>query len=141
VWLVPGLSVEDFSGSIEKLTAATWARTIRVERSRAVGALVRVDVVRRDPLAAETVDSVLIPTYGYATTTGGDPAVVGPLDLPRTPVDLSLAPEGGPGSAKKNGVNKSLTPKGKAALSTQDGTVIPSTPPLMRGGEDVSDYV
>lgn len=139
VWLVPGLSVDDFSGSVEKLTAATWARTVRIERSRSVGALLRVDVVRRDPLMGQPVGSVLIPSA--RTSEPGAPVVAGPLEVPRTAVNLSIVPDGGKATTKKTGVNTTLTPQRKAKLSSQDGTVIPSTPPVMRGGEDVSDYV
>jgi hypothetical protein len=155
VWLVSGLSVEDFESSTERLAAACWARAARVERSRRYGSLVRVDIVRRDPLTAtETIGSVLIPTTGTASSPNrvwGQPAgpgsSTGPLAMPSTVIDLSEHTSG-----RGKPVNKSATTglgtarAGKAALSSQDGDVIPSTAPGLRfvardGGEDVSDYV
>lgn len=142
VWLVPGLSVEDFDASIETLAAATWARTARVERSRSVGSLLRVDIVRRDPLmAAASLPSVLIPATRQGQDLEQDARPAGRLDMPRTSIDLTT-PDGG---GKAGGRGKPVNRMGKAAPSTQDGAAAPSTlsvPPVVtRGGEDVSDYV
>ena len=140
VWLVPGLSIDDFASSVEKLSAACWARTVRVERSRKVGALVRLDVVRRDPLmAVEHLPSVLIPTARRGDVHAAA-TVAAPLDIPRTVIDLTAPVEV---TKKAGGLNRPVkAAPGKAALSNQDSPVIPSSPSVIaRGGEDVSDYV
>jgi hypothetical protein len=147
IYLVPGLSVEDFTGNTEKIAAATSSRSVRVERHRRIASLVRVDVVRRDPLMTDAVPSVLIPASRRGQDSETAPAV--PLDVPHALVDLAALSEAsgpvwGTPAGKKNGVNKTLTStsRGKAALSSQDGATIPSAPPVVsRGGEDVSDYV
>jgi len=53
-----GVSAEDIADEAERLRAAVFAREVRVTRDRRFSALVLVEVIRRDPLAAsETVPS------------------------------------------------------------------------------------
>jgi hypothetical protein len=53
VWLPPGLDFADLESRADKLAVACWAGEVRVVRASArFAALVRVDVARRDPLAA-----------------------------------------------------------------------------------------
>lgn len=51
LWMIPGLSVDDIKNRTEALAAACWARETRIERARTRAMVVRVDVVRRDPLS------------------------------------------------------------------------------------------
>lgn len=58
VWLRPGLSIKDLEqdGQVQKLAVACWANEARVTRaSRKYAALLRVDITRREPLAATIV--------------------------------------------------------------------------------------
>jgi hypothetical protein len=55
VWLPAGLSVKDIEDDGERLAAACWAHEVRITSTRHQAALVVVDVIRRDPLAARTV--------------------------------------------------------------------------------------
>jgi hypothetical protein len=54
VWLVcpVGVSAEDIADEVDRLRAACFAREVRVARDRRWSALVVVDVIRRDTLAA-----------------------------------------------------------------------------------------
>jgi hypothetical protein len=54
VWLVcpVGVSAEDIADESDRLRSACFARDVRITRDRRFSALVVVDVIRRDPLAA-----------------------------------------------------------------------------------------
>ena len=52
LWCRAGLSAEDIADEVDGIRAACCARDIRVTRDERWGALVVVDVIRRDPLAA-----------------------------------------------------------------------------------------
>jgi hypothetical protein len=56
VWLCCpiGVCAEDIADETDRLRAACFARDIRITRDRRFSALVIVDVIRRDPLAATT---------------------------------------------------------------------------------------
>lgn len=56
VWLCCplGVSAEDIASETDRLRAACFARDIRITRDRRFSALVIVEVIRRDPLAATT---------------------------------------------------------------------------------------
>jgi len=54
VWCRPGICAEDLEARVEDIRAACWARDTRVTRDERWSHLVAVEVVRRDPLAAET---------------------------------------------------------------------------------------
>ena len=119
LWLVPGLSIHDFENEAEPIAAACWARTARVERHKSIASLIRLDIVRRDPLSGGVLPSVLIPTHlrGHHDQADGE---TGPLDLPRQVIDLTTT-----------------EPRTSAKPKTGEGT----KPVITSGGEDVSDYV
>lgn len=50
LWCRAGISAEDIADETERLRAACFARDVRVMRDRRWAALVRLDVIRRDPL-------------------------------------------------------------------------------------------
>jgi hypothetical protein len=52
LWLRAGISAEDIAEEVDGIRAACVAREVRVARDPRWGALVAVDVVRRDPLSA-----------------------------------------------------------------------------------------
>ncbi|MFI7541096.1 hypothetical protein [Actinoplanes sp. NPDC049599] len=83
VWLRPGLSIRDLEqdGQVQKLAVACWANEARVTRaSRKYAALLRVDITRREPLAA----TIVSPLPDYV-----------PDDMPATaPVSPALPPTG-----------------------------------------------
>jgi hypothetical protein len=55
LWCRVGISAEDIADEIDRLRAACVARDVRVTRSPRFGALVTVEVIRRDPLTATRV--------------------------------------------------------------------------------------
>jgi hypothetical protein len=55
LWCRAGVSAEDIADEIDGIRASCCAREIRVTRDRRWAALVAVDVIRRDPLASDTV--------------------------------------------------------------------------------------
>lgn len=60
LWSRVGISAEDIADESDRLRAACYARDVRVVRDRRWSSLVRVDVIRRDPLASSnTVPSPL----------------------------------------------------------------------------------
>ncbi|HZX07942.1 hypothetical protein [Kribbella sp.] len=51
LWMRPGLSVDDLAMKTEALASACWARRAVVDRTRRNAALVRIEIVRREPVA------------------------------------------------------------------------------------------
>jgi hypothetical protein len=162
VWLMPGLSVQDLENTAEQIATATWARTARIERHRSRGGLIRVDVIRRDPLTAGgALPSVLIPATGNgaddqqtngSTGTADGSGVV--LDLPRPVIDLRdlgvTIPRGSRKGSSTGGGAPIPAPSPVSPAAASDGSAEPVSPwsrtasagPVARsGGEDVSDYV
>lgn len=83
IWLLlrAGIEVGDLERNLDYIASACWARTARVEAHRRMVALVVVDVVRRDPLAAT------VPAPPSLTTQTGRPshpltATAGPAGVP-----------------------------------------------------------
>ena len=165
VWLMPGLSIADVENRSEDIAVACWARTVRVERHKRNASLVRVDVIRRDPLTAGDglVPSVLIPTSPDTTAAGptGDDASTASssgLDLPSTVIDLRAHLEamngvnGSKPATKKSTDRSSDRPdrsdrssnragaQANGQASTSNGNAVG---PVVtgRGGEDISDYL
>ncbi|MFG1717885.1 hypothetical protein ACGFII_04535 [Micromonospora chalcea] len=97
VWLRPGLSLRDLEqdGQVQKLAVACWANEVRVMRaSRRYAALIRLDITRREPLAATIVsplpDHVPTDMPANAPTSPGMPPVGLDLpDVPDTPATLT----------------------------------------------------
>jgi hypothetical protein len=143
VWLVPGLSIDDFTHAAEDIASACWARAARVERHKSIAALIRLDVVRRDPLTTGgTVPSVLVPD---APATGFErpSRVAEPLNLPRPAIDLTDTNPTGtrPAATRRSSARASADSEqaDRPASSRETATDAPVIPG--RGGEDVSDYV
>ena len=169
VWLVAGLSLADFESDTNQIAVACWARDCRVGRSKRLAGLVWVDIVRRDPLTAsrpypstllggtvpapsvqlEEVDDASVAMAGAA-----EPSVVrlsrvaredGPLDVPRTVIDLDALRTDtahSPGSGRRNG--KPAAKRGATGDAGTDGTAPTAAPVTQitgRGGEDVSDWL
>jgi hypothetical protein len=144
IWLVPGLSIDDFTNAAEDIASACWARAARLERHTSVASLIRLDVVRRDPLTTGgTVPSVLIPDI----PAGGferPRRVAEPLNLPRPVIDLTdtnhAATE--PGTARRTSATRVRAGSGQADPAATSRETTPDAPVIPgRGGEDVSDYV
>jgi hypothetical protein len=55
LWLRAGISAEDIAEEIDGIRAACVARDVRVTRDPRWGAVVVLDVIRRDPLAASVI--------------------------------------------------------------------------------------
>jgi hypothetical protein len=157
VWLMPGLSVNDLKDTAEQIATATWSRTARIERHRSRGALVRVDVIRRDPLTTGGVlPSVLIPDTGNGAqdqvANGQDTTGAGVLELPRPVLNLRdlgvTIPRGSRKGSPGGAVPAPAAPAAAAAsadapaVNPWSRTTAPAAGPVSRaGGEDVSDYV
>jgi hypothetical protein len=59
LWCRAGISAEDMADEIDRIRAALAARDVRITRDRRWAALVVVEVIRRDPLAASAIRSPL----------------------------------------------------------------------------------
>jgi len=135
LWMIAGLSVNDVKDRTEALAAACWARETRVERSRTRAMVVRVDIIRRDPLSApKPIENPLMD--GTRHVRAVEPGKV---------IELMTARRAVTAPATK------VTSEGtKPSTSTQTATkpvesaipVEPERPRIVtRHGEDVSDYV
>jgi hypothetical protein len=60
LWCRAGISAEDMADEVDRIRAALAARDVRIIRDRRWAALVTVDVIRRDPLAASAIRSPLV---------------------------------------------------------------------------------
>jgi hypothetical protein len=136
LWMRPGLSVEDLERRQEAIAAACWASDARVTRSHRLAALVRVDIVRRDPLAASHIPSPLLglsehlPSAPITDTralhlirSNARPTADPTTPAPPTPTVASAAGGGTPKNTKQT------------SQATAPSLVV------LRNGEDVSDYV
>ena len=97
IWLRPGLALHDLEadGQVQKLAVACWANEVRVVRTpNRRAALLRIDITRREPLAATVISPlpglVPDPTPANAPVSPGMPPVGG-LDLPDVPDDHTSA--------------------------------------------------
>jgi hypothetical protein len=171
VWLVAGLSLADFECDTQQVAVACWARDCRVGRAKKLAGLVRVDIIRRDPLiASKPYPSTLlgpdtpVPASSSVQLENLDDAPVsaaagaaeasvvrlarvaredGPLDVPRTVIDLEAFRADTTASSSSTGTGRSSRggkPAAKrTAESNAEGTAVP--PVVGRGGEDVSDWL
>jgi hypothetical protein len=141
LWMIPGLSVDDITNRTEALAAACWARETRIERARTRAMVVRVDIIRRDPLSEpKPIDNPLMDDTRHVQAV--EPARVIELintrkannRTDRRPVPMAAAKVTTEGT-------KPTTPTQAAANATGDAEE-PQRPRLVtRHGEDVSDYV
>jgi hypothetical protein len=178
VWLVAGVSLADFESDAQQIAVSCWARDCRVGRSKRLAGLVWVDVIRRDPLTASqphpstllaTDTTVPMPSSAEledldnqdaATVPGGEhaaealvvrlPRQDGPLDVPRTVIDLDAlradittgSSGTGTGLGRRTGKPPAKRATGTTGSDTgTDGASAPVTPIVGRGGEDVSDWL
>jgi hypothetical protein len=123
LWMLPGLSVLDLENRTEVIAAACWARDARIQRSRRLATLVRVDVIRRDPLGKpKPIPNPLVDAADRVT----------PID--RAPVI--------PIQARPNGNRPAPTaPESPTTTTTTEPAATTEGPRLLLNGEDVSDYV
>jgi hypothetical protein len=131
--MVAGLSANDFANRGEAIASTCWASDARISRSKRLAALVWIDVIRRDPLAAtKPLGSELMPTarrFGRLSTADAAPATArtGPLVeqfTPSTAPVIDIKPDPSPATRTPN-----------RAATADNG------PTVMRNGEDLSDYV
>ena len=90
VWLRPGLSIHDLEqpGQVQKLAVACWANQVRITpASRKYAALIRLDITRREPLAA----TVVSPLPDHVPDDMPHPAPVSPAG-PAVGVNLADVP-------------------------------------------------
>jgi hypothetical protein len=134
LWMRPGLSVKDLEGRTEHIAAACWAREARITRSDRMAALVRVDIIRRDPLnGSNTITSPLLgDTAGVPTGNLGelpeslfDGLTTTAATTADTPVRWATVPE----------------PVTRKSHTTTNTATAVAEPVVMVNGEDVSDYV
>jgi hypothetical protein len=119
--MVAGLSVTDLENRTEAVAATCWARSARITRSPRWAALVWIDVVRRDPLAAKKpLGSELLVKASRFGRLHTDPTKPAP---PPTPLVEPI-----PSAPKPAKTPAQRTP-------TSDG------PSVVVHGEDLSDYV
>jgi len=120
LWMLPGLSVLDLENRTEVIAASCWARDARVHRTRRLATLVRVDVIRRDPLGRPRP----IPNTLMHATKAFPPAEPAPV-IPT-----------GQGNRPKPAAQPTATNPTHPAPQPVNGG-----PSVLLNGEDVSDYV
>jgi hypothetical protein len=153
LWMITGLSVDDINNRTEALAAACWARETRIERARTRAMVVRVDIVRRDPLSepkpidnplldgtshVRAVDSAqvieLVQANTRATARTGTPKELRSLPL-RPSQGHTVSSEG----TKPTTSTKTATTNTGDEAEEHAGSRAPRI--VTRHGEDVSDYV
>lgn len=134
LWMRPGLSVTDLEGRAEHVAAACWAREVHITRSRRFAALVRVDTVRRDPLAAKTaITSPLL--------NGTSKVPTGELtELPES-MFAGLTTAASVPTATDKPVHMPVEPERATKKSRTSAATAVADPVVLINGEDVSDYV
>jgi hypothetical protein len=147
LWMISGLSIDDIKNRTEALAAACWARETRIERARKRAMVVRVDIVRRDPLGEpKPIDSPLMDDTRHVQAV--EPARVIELVNANTRTSthkkIRRVPASAPGASRVPRV----TSEGTKPITTQTATDDTGTPEaserpriVTRHGEDVSDYV
>lgn len=135
VWMAPGLSIQALEDRATAIASTCWARDARITATRRVVTLVRVDVVRRDPLETtkrtRPIPNRIVALAGRLGRADSNTAPIRPGDL------------GGP-SAPANGKPAPAAPAAPAAAAATAPTAAPTAPAgpaVIVNGEDVSDYV
>jgi len=141
VWMLlrAGISPSDIEGECEWIASGCFARDARVTPTRRMTALVKVDVIRRDPLARELIDSEL---DDWTATTGTRPPR-GAVIVPPTPANRH-----------HSGTARTATPAPRVTLNEHDnvplivdhpdntsGAASEGRPVVPDRGGDWSDYV
>jgi hypothetical protein len=122
LWLRPGLSLGELEGRYDKIAVACWATEVRAVATYRWAALLRVDIARRNALAA-VVDSPLpdLVPAGTETPTADRPTpVVAGLDLPDVPDLHRRAPVPAPRSRTSHSATPAPSPA--ASTATPDDT-------------------
>jgi hypothetical protein len=132
VWLRAGLCLDDLTDRFEEIAVATWATDAHAVKSERWAALIRVDLTRRNALAA-TVGSPLtdtIPTGQQRPAAAVPrPVFVSGLDLP----DIPDTPTGPP----PDPFRRTGTPPRPAAPRRP-----PATPPTApTGSDETADWI
>lgn len=136
-FLVAGMAVTDLADRGQAIAATCWASDARIARSTRLAALVWIDVIRRDPLAAtKPLDSELLPktarrNAGPTGTAGDTPAPARPFTRLADSISNRPARATAPGNPNPS---RPATPEPRIPAQ-QDA------PHVVRHGEDLSDYV
>jgi hypothetical protein len=92
LWLRPGLSLEDLEDKAPLIAVACIAKQVRIlPASDRYAALLRVDVARRDPLAAEVASPLVLLIPGLRKNGENDERAEVPVSPAVPPVGLDLA--------------------------------------------------
>lgn len=139
IWMRPGLSITDFDSRTEHLAAACWAREVRLQRSRRIAALVRIDIVRRDPLIAPTpiTSPLLRDTAAIPAASPGElpESVLAGITQPTTTTTHAAHAE-----PSDSGPATPMT-KPRKKTTRNSAPAAAEGPEVLINGEDVSDYV
>ncbi len=130
--MVAGLSVLDLENRTEAVAATCWARSARITRSPRWAALVWVDVIRRDPLAArKPLGSELLAKASRFGRLHTNPNTNTPAAAPTPLVEPALSP-----------ARPDQTPQRPATTVPAPRTPAESDGPrVVIDGEDLTDYV
>jgi hypothetical protein len=152
VWMAPGLSAESIQDRTANIASTCWARDARITATRRVVTLVRVDIVRRDPLETtkrtRPIRNRLLDFSARIgrpdTTTNGDrPTGSATAPAPGMAAWSIRPPAATPPATpptKSAGKTGSAAPAANPS-STPAAPSAPADPAVIIDGEDVSDYV
>ena len=156
VWLllIAGMSVDDVSDRVTALAATCWARDARLDRTKRSAAVVRVDIIRRDPLATnKPLKSTLV---DKAPSRSGDSVpgevVLAPVASVKKPPEWALDTyTAGSHSIFPTKADQATGMQAVPGKTTPSATTKPAknkpvsdptlTPGFVVNGEDVTDYV
>lgn len=153
VWLllIAGMSIDDIKDRTSALAATCWASDARVDRTRRFAGVLRIDIIRRDPLASKkSLPSTLVKTVPGEVVVS--PAAGGRRRLPEwaseaTPKSSATTQDSAvdgadnaSGNGASDGANRTTTARAAKARSRSVDPA-PAGPVVLVNGEDVSDYV
>jgi hypothetical protein len=133
------MAVTDLADRGQAIAATCWASDARIARSTRLAALVWIDVIRRDPLAAKKpLDSELMPKTTRTRRNPGSTGTAGDTTAPARPFTrLADATSSRPArTAAPGNPNPSRPAAPEPRIPVQQ-----DAPHVVRHGEDLSDYV
>ncbi|MEQ7009377.1 hypothetical protein ABN028_24705 [Actinopolymorpha sp. B17G11] len=144
VWLllIAGMSVDDIKDRTSALASTCWAADARLDRTRRSAAVLRIDIIRRDPLGTKKpLKSTLVDTTGNGNAPAEHVVTVGlsaRKTVPSWVVDTPATeqPTAVPAAAESTSRVRAVKPaKPAVAQTSANGSTV------MANGEDISDYV
>ncbi|RZQ63630.1 hypothetical protein EWH70_13310 [Amycolatopsis suaedae] len=133
LWVRAGASGEDIEDALTYIAPACFAMDARMQRVRKLSTLVKVEIIRRDPLASS--DAIASPLSQLTSLVKNKVKGEGTEAIKAATVEdiTAVTPEPVGPEVKKNGSRKTTTASSAPAESANGAVVV--------SGEDLTDYI